>query len=315
MNPSSQSRFRRTSFILLLIWLCSTAAPAADFLGFDVSNAIIPSKEILRGGPPRDGIPSIDQPKFIGADQAHLMRDDDLVVSLTVGSETRAYPLRILVWHEIVNDTIAGLPVAVTYCPLCGTAMVFDRRYGGRELTFAVSGLLFQSDVLMYDRQTETLWSQLGLKAVAGKLVGQDLIWLPAEHLKWKAWRAKYPRGQVLSNDTGYDRDYGNLPYGSYESSPRTMFPVPQPRKELPTKEWIIGIMVNGRAKAYPLATLPSDTTVEDVVGGITLRVTFDRQTGSFNALRLDTGEAVPFTRAYWFAWQAFNPTTDLWTK
>ena len=133
--------------------------------------------------------------------------------------------------------------------------------------------------------------------------------------MKWKIWRAKYPRGQVLSNDTGYDRDYSNLPYGGYESSPRTMFPVPQPRKELPTKEWIIGIIVNGKAKAYPQATLPSDTTVEDVVDGVPLRLTFDRQTGSFSALRLDTGDAIPFTQAYWFAWQAFYPATDLWTK
>ncbi len=288
---------------------------AADFLGFDVSNATIPTNEILRGGPPRDGIPSIDRPDFISPAQARFMRNNDLVLSLTIGGETRAYPVRILVWHEIVNDTISGRPVAVTYCPLCGTAMVFDRRYGGRTLTFGVSGLLYHSDVLMYDRQTESLWSQLGLKAVAGKMVGHELEWMPVEHLTWKAWREKYPQGRVLSTNTGHRRDYTDHPYGSYETSPRTMFPVPQTRSDLPTKEWIAGLIVGGQAKAYPLARLPRNADFEDTVGGVVLRLRYDASIRSLNALRADNGEPIPYTYAYWFAWQAFYPTTDLWRK
>ena len=302
--------------IALLALACAALSPAAsasDYLGFDVRNALVPAAEILRGGPPRDGIPAIDRPEFIDPSRADHMHDSDLVLSLAVEKETRAYPLRILVWHEIVNDTIGGRPVAVTYCPLCGTAMVFDRRYNGRELTFGVSGLLYQSDVLMYDRQTESLWSQLGLKAVAGKMAGQELAWLPAEHLTWKAWRLKYPDGRVLSTRTGHDRDYQNLPYGNYGNSPRIMFPVPQTRTELPVKEWIAGVVVNGQARAYRLAALPRNTVIRDEIAGVLLRLTYVPETRNLTVTREDNGAAVPFTYAYWFAWQAFYPATTLW--
>ncbi len=171
--------------------------------GFEVSNAIIPTGEILSGGPGRDGIPSIDRPEFLPPGAASFMLPDDLVVSVSVGERTRAYPLRILVWHEIVNDELGGLAIAVTYCPLCGTAMVFNRQVGDRTLSFGVSGLLYQSDVLMYDRQTDSLWSQLAMKSVAGPLVNAALEWLPSEHLTWAAWQAKYPSGEVLSTQTG----------------------------------------------------------------------------------------------------------------
>ena len=307
-------RNMKTAILALPLLLATTSpAAAADYLGFDVANALVPAGQIVRGGPPRDGIPSIDRPEFIAPDKARYMRDDDLVVSLTVGGQTRAYPLRILVWHEIVNDTIGGQPVAVTYCPLCGTAMVFDRRYDGRELTFGVSGLLYQSDVLMYDRQTESLWSQLGLKAVAGRMAGQELAWLPAEHLTWKAWREKYPDGRVLSTRTGHDRDYDNLPYGGYEKTPRTMFPVPQTRHDLPVKEWVAGVIVNGQARAYRLSQLPRDGIVRDMVNGAALRLAFAHDTRSLTVMREDTGTEVPFTYVYWFAWQAFYPATTLW--
>ena len=128
------------------------AGEPASLNGFALTNPQVPIAEIRSGGPPRDGIPAIDQPVFVAGNSARFLRDDDLVVSFSEGGETRAYPLRILVWHEIVNDTVGGRPVAVTYCPLCGTAMVFDRRVGDRTLSFGVSGLLYQSDVLMYDR-------------------------------------------------------------------------------------------------------------------------------------------------------------------
>ncbi len=144
--------------------------------GFDVSNALIPREAILSGGPPRDGIPAIVRPRFDPASRAaSFLKDEDLVVSVTVEDETRAYPLRILVWHETVNNVIRGQPLAITYCPLCGTAMVFDRRVGERTLDFGLSGLLYQSDVLMYDRQTESLWSQLAMQSVAGATGGPEV--------------------------------------------------------------------------------------------------------------------------------------------
>jgi hypothetical protein len=282
--------------------------------GFDISNAIIPKNEILSGGPPRDGIPSIDSPKFIRPEQADYMRPEDIVISLTHGSETRAYPLRILVWHEIANDRIENLKVAVTYCPLCGTAMAFDRTVGGRELTFGVSGLLYQSDVLMYDRKTESLWSQLAMKAVAGPLVNTELKWLPSEHLTWEAWNRKFPDGKVLSTNTGHARDYTSSPYQGYESVEEIMFPVPQQRRELPNKEWVLGVVLDGEAKAYPVEQLPPNTRLEDELGGEKMTVSYDPSSRRPEVLD-ESGNAIPYVMVYWFAWQAFYPDTELWKE
>ncbi len=143
--------------------------------GFKLSGLRIARDAIKSGGPPRDGIPSIDQPKFIAPEKADFMKDDDLVLSFTEGKTTRAYPLRVLVGHEIVNETIAGRPILVTYCPLCGTAMIFERKVKGEVRSFGVSGLLYQSDVLMYDRESESLWSQLKMESVSGPLSGTPL--------------------------------------------------------------------------------------------------------------------------------------------
>jgi hypothetical protein len=284
-----------------------------SFNGFDVSNASISADEILSGGPPRDGIPAIDQPRFIPAAEADFLQDEDVVISITSGDMTRAYPLRILVWHEIVNDKFGGRAIAVTYCPLCGTAMVFDRAIGGRTLSFGVSGLLYQSDVLMYDRQTDSLWSQLKIQAVSGPLAGTPLVWLPSEHMTWAAWRKAHPEGEVLSPDTGHERDYTRQPYAGYEQDPRTHFPVPHHRNELPNKDWVIGIIAGDQAKAYPIAGLPSNQPISDVVGGQEVRVTYDPASRRPNVVRAGTGEPMPYVLVYWFAWQAFYPDTGLW--
>lgn len=281
--------------------------------GFDVSNATIPMHEILPGGPGRDGIPAIDHPRFLRPGAANFLRPGDLVVSVTIREKTRAYPLRILVWHEIVNDELAGRPIAVTYCPLCGTAMVFDRRVGERTLSFGVSGLLYHSDVLMYDRQTDSLWSQLAMKAISGPLVNTGLAWLPGEHLTWAAWQKKYPLGEVLSTQTGFSRNYAGTAYAGYEQSPETMFPVPVHRAELPKKEWVLGVIVEGRPRAYPLKWLPAGQPVRDQVRDTPLLVRFDPTAQWTEVRHAETGEILPSVRAYWFAWQAFYPDTGLW--
>jgi Protein of unknown function (DUF3179) len=302
--------FAVRSLVLLLAAALSASGERRN--GFDLSNATIPVSEILGGGPPRDGIPAIDAPKFIRPDTAAFMRDDDIVLSLTRGGTTRAYPLRVLVWHEIVNDTIGGEPVAVTYCPLCGTGMVFDRTIGGKVRSFGVSGLLFQSDVLMYDRQSESLWSQLKMESVSGPEAGKKLRWLPGEQLTWKAWKAKHPDGEVLSTDTGHRRNYDGTAYASYFASDATMFPVPQARKEFANKTWVLGVLVGGKAKAYPVDQLPDGRAVKDTVGGQPVTVTFyhaERRP----EVRDTRGEPVPAVMVFWFAWQAFYPDTEIW--
>lgn len=285
----------------------------ADDSGFDLTQAIIPKREILSGGPPRDGIPSVDAPVFISPEAATFMEDTDLVVSVTLGGETRAYPLRILVWHEVVNDNFANTPIAVTYCPLCGTAMVFDRTVERRVLTFGVSGLLYQSDVLMYDRETESLWSQLKMQAVSGELAKARLPWRASEHLAWAAWRQKYPEGRVLSTKTGHERDYSRQPYEDYETSPGTLFPVPTFRDDLSDKEWVLGVVNGSEAKAYRLSALPVGLAVSDMVGGSDIEVSFDPATQAAQVMNVNRQQPLPFVKAYWFAWQAFYPDTGLW--
>lgn len=173
--------------------------------------------ELVSGGPPPDGIPAIDHPRFERAGQVSWLRDREPVLTLTVGSETRAYPIQVLIWHEIVNDTVGGVPVAVTYCPLCDSAIALDRRLDGRVLDFGISGRLYRSDLVMYDRQTRSLWSQFIGTAIAGLLVGRQLESFPVGVVAWSSWRSAHPQGWVLSRDTGAVRDYGSNPYVGYD--------------------------------------------------------------------------------------------------
>jgi YD repeat-containing protein len=291
-------------WILLIVGLFGAwPARGADRInGFDVSNATVPRAEIRSGGPGRDGIPALLKPKFVTAAAAKFLRDDDIVMGFAHNGEARAYPIRILNYHELVNDIVGGQKILVTYCPLCGTGMVFDR--GDR--TFGVSGLLYQSDVLMYDHQTESLWSQLETAAIAGKSVGQKLEWLASHQMTWKAWRTKYPATLVLSTETGHRRDYDRDPYAGYERNERTLFPVPTHNKSLPNKERVAGLIVNGQAKAYPLSRL----TAELADGALRLR--YDKAAQSVTVTDAD-GHSMPVVIAYWFAWQAFYPDTTIY--
>lgn len=312
--PSFGSVAVRLSGSLAALLCCWPGLAQGPFLnGFDLANAIIPVNQILRGGPPRDGIPAIDNPKFVSVTDASFMRDDDLVIGLSRGGVSRAYPLRIMLWHEIVNDQIGGDLVTVTYCPLCGTSVAFDAEVEGEALNFGVSGLLFQSDVLMYDRKTESLWSQLAFKAVAGPQVGKTLKWLPSQIITWVAWKKKHPNGEVLSTQTGFVRDYTFNPYAGYEQSQAVWFGVPNNRQDFSDKTWILGVLVNGEAKAYALDELPPNRPVPDSISGLDLRLEYDPETREPKVANTETGEAVPFTLAYWFAWQAFYPETEVW--
>lgn len=174
--------------------------------------------EILSGGPPRDGIPSIDEPKFISPDEAApWLADNEPVIALEIGGDARAYPLQIVTWHEIVNDTIGDVPLIVTFCPLCNSAITFDRRVGSEVFEFGTSGLLRNSDLVMYDRTTESLWQQLTGEAIVGDLAGEQLTFLPSSIVSFADFRETYPDGLVLSQDTGYRRDYGRNPYAGYD--------------------------------------------------------------------------------------------------
>jgi hypothetical protein len=180
--------------------------------------------EIISGGPPPDGIPAIDDPEFIAPGEVDTLEDREPVIAFELDGDARAYPLEVLMWHEIVNDTVAGVPVAVTYCPLCNTAVVYDRRLGDRVLDFGTSGMLYQSALVMYDRQTESLWAHFTAQSLAGVLAGRELDTYPAAIVSWASWRDAHPGGKVLSRDTGYTRDYGTNPYLGYDDIDETPF-------------------------------------------------------------------------------------------
>ena len=289
-----------------------STALAQPMNGFDLRGANIDADEVYRGGPPRDGIPSIDAPKFVPVPEVDYLQDEDVVIGVTRGGVSRAYPTRILIWHEIVNDAIGHDAFVVTYCPLCGTAMVFDRNVGGRLRTFGVSGLLYRSDVLLYDRETDSLWSQIGLRAVSGPARDTPLSWQTSEHMTWAAWRERYPDGKVLSTDTGYRRDYTTSPYKAYFETDAVMFPVPRPRRELDDKALVLGVIVDGLARAWPISDLPDGRPLEDRVGDTPVTVRWDAARRHPRVTR-DDGTTVPSVLAFWFAWAAFHPETGLW--
>src|SRR6266542_3789159 len=195
----------------------------AEWPRTDFSRHLVPLTEIKSGGPPRDGIPSIDMPRFEQVQDGKAsgwaagIGDVEPVVSLVIGADARAYPLRVLIWHEIVNDTVGATPVAVTYCPLCNTALVFERASDGRTLDFGTTGKLRDSDLVMYDRQTESWWQQFSGQALVGKLAGTKLRQLPARIVSWRDFRQAHPSALVLDRETGSARDYGTNPYAGYD--------------------------------------------------------------------------------------------------
>ena len=282
--------------------------------GFDISNASVPANEIRRGGPPRDGIPSIDDPKFADVADIDFLKPEDLVFGIEVDGERRAYPLRVLVWHEIVNDVIGEQAVAITYCPLCGTAMAFDRKFGEQTLNFGVSGLLYQSDVLMYDRETESLWSQLAMKSISGTKIGTKLNWLSGELMSWKAWSDRYPKSKLLTTETGHMRSYDHDAYRGYRQTPKLMFPVPQNRTELENKAWVAGVVVDGKAAAFSLDALADAPEQRAIIelSDTPLVIRYHAESRRLTATD-EKGTPVPVVQVYWFAWQAFYPDTVLW--
>ena len=278
--------------------------------GFDVANASIPVEEILSGGPAKDGIPAIDTPRFVGAHEAGFLSDDDRVIGIALHDRAKAYPIAIMNWHEIVNDQIGPQPIVVSYCPLCGTGMIFA---APDRLDFGVSGLLYNSDVLLYDRQSESLWSQIKMEAVAGSRLGQKLELLPASHTTWAEWRARHPHTQVLSEQTGARRDYDRNPYAGYSTSRDLFFPVSSRDKRYHPKEQVIGVKIGEQAWVWPFAELArSSGVVKDEVAGQKVVVRFNSEARS-GGVFLEDGKEIPSTTAYWFAWISFYPDSDVY--
>ncbi len=308
---------------------------------------IVPLDKIKSGGPPKDGIPSIDNPKFVSAAEAAFVSDSDIVIGLEINGEAKAYPLFILVWHEIVNDHVGGTPVAVTYCPLCYTNQVFERVLDGNVVEFGTSGKLYNSNLVMYDRLTETYWSQALGKAIVGELAGQELKIIPFDVIKWIDWKTLHPDTVVLSTQTGHVRSYGVDPYGDYYTNPRIIFPVDNDDNRMHPKEIILGFKHGDAIKAFKQKDLEASSIINDKVGetfvllvsqyqenarafdrtldGVVLEFEFaegrilDTNTNSVwdfsghavsGPLKGSELERLAFSPGFWFEWVAFHPDT-----
>ena len=317
-------------------------------------NNIVPLDQIVSGGPPPDGIPSIDNPKFISVKEADgLLEDSEFVLGLNINGDVKAYPLQILVWHEIVNDKVGGAPVAVTYCPLCFTNQVFNRTLeNGQILEFGTSGKLYNSNLVMYDSTTKSLWSQAMSQAIVGKLAGVKLEKIPFDVAYWKEWKQLYPESKVLSRDTGSTRPYGADPYGDYYTNGDVLFPVSNNDDRLGLKEIVVGFENSGQYKAYKLQEIENKKVINDQVNGKPIALLslhpfmvraydpvvdgqilefslnakgqnfIDTQTGSLwnfegkaisGQMKGKQLTRLPFDEGFWFEWAAFHPKTELY--
>lgn len=226
----------------------------------------IDTSELLSGGPPRDGIPSIDDPQFVSsAEAADWLAEREPVIAVEIDGEARAYPLQILTWHEIVNDTVADVPVAVTFCPLCNSAITFDRRFDDQTFEFGTSGLLRKSDLVMYDRTTETLWQQFTGEGIIGDLAGEQLTIVPSSLISFANFKQAYPDGVILSRDTGFNRRYGENPYVGYDEIGNNPFLFNGPIDgRLPAVERVVTVSLGDIDVAYPLSVLSEQGVIND---------------------------------------------------
>lgn len=291
----------------------------------DFSKPIIDFSEVISGGPPKDGIPAIDDPQFKPVSQINDLGLEEPVIALSINEEAKAYPLRIMMWHEIANDRIGGVPVTVTYCPLCNAAVVFDRRVNGKVLDFGVSGKLRHSDMIMYDRQTESWWQQFVGRGIVGEMTGVELKRLPARVIPFSAFRASYPDGKVLVPSNPNARRYGENPYVKYDNPSGNPF-LYRGRYDGP-----------GQPLSYVVAVekdawLLDDLRKAGVIEHDNLRIEWQEgMSSALDARRVDQGrdigfvkvqhktaegryEDLPYDTTFAFAFKAFHPDGNIHT-
>jgi hypothetical protein len=258
---------------------------------------------IVLGGPPPDGIPPIDDPRFEVASEVDWIEPEEPVLVLLLDGEERAYPIQVMIWHEVVNDVVAGHPVTATYCPLCNSGVVFNRQVGDNVLDFGTSGGLYQANLVLYDRQTETLWTQFDGRAVVGTLVGEQLATVPTSMVSWNDYLLDHPDGSVLSRDTRNPKPYGRNPYNAYDqrTAPVAGFFTGEPDKTLPPLERIVGISTTDEALAVPTDSLAKVGVASTTLGGHPITLWHLPGTASaLNDADLASGEDVGSTGVFY---------------
>jgi len=263
---------------------------------------------VFQGCPRRDCIPSIDQPVFVIADNVDYLEPDDIILSVTQSGVTRGYPSRILDRHEIVNDRFAEIPVAVTYCPLCGSGLAFIRSLDGEDVELGVSGLLHNNDLIMYDRKTESLWQQITGKAIAGPKRGSVLKSIPLSMSMWADWKSAHPDAEILAFP-GDPKSYSKVAYGDYASSERLLFPVSSTDARLHVKKLVYGVEIAAQSIALESEWLLEEGAWEHEINGQLVRL----EVGDDGAVKgAFDGQPIVVHRMYWFAWYSFHPDTSL---
>lgn len=236
----------------------------------DFCNASIDFDSVLSGGPPRDGIPAVDFPNMQSvADASAWLVEQSPVIAVEIEGEARAYPQAILMWHEIANDEIAGVPIAVTFCPLCNSSIVFDRRLNEQELTFGVSGILRNSDMVMFDRETESWWQQFTGQGIVGELNGELLDIIPSQVIGFGQFAEQYPDGLVMSRETGTNRSYGVNPYSGLDDGQSGVINLytGEYDERLPDRSRVLAAEIDGVLMAYPFGALREEIAINDTLG------------------------------------------------
>lgn len=270
-----------------------------SFKKTDWSMADSTIEKAISGGPAKDGIPALENPSFVNLSQTS-QSDEVQAIVVTDGDTVKAFPYNILIWHEIINDTVNGQPVAVTFCPLCGSAAVYERTLNGDETTFGVSGSLIESNMVMFDRDSETLWQQTSGKAIAGKHFGADLQRVEFQLLTFSEIRSKYPNAQVVSEDTGHNRDYQRNPYAGYETDESFYFAPSKTDERYPSKSIFVVFSVDETSVGIPWLSIKEDTPYATTVNDQIIR--FEKVDGELNLL--DSSEkTIPFYFEMWFSW------------
>lgn len=277
---------------------------------FNLDNLSLDREDIHAGGPGKDGIPSLNRPKTLPVAKAEYPADARVGV-VTVGKKTRGYPLAILTWHEAINDVLGDVPIAVIYCPLCDSVSVVDRRLGQTIIEFGISGLLHNSNVLLFDRKTDALWSQLGLQAVSGPHVGKSLTHLPWRITTFAKFRKESPDADIVGRETGHQRDYDRNPYAAYFRTDRLMFPVTRRDVRLKAKTPVVGVKIGDIARAYPVEAIrqADGGQVIDRLGSAEIVLKADKDTVSI----VEVSEGASVVHTFWFAWAAFHPDTGVY--
>jgi hypothetical protein len=285
----------------LIVQMREAVSPAV-WTRTDFSRHIVQLTDFLAGGPPPDGIPPLDHPRVVAAAAANrYLRGDEPVLAVALGGHARAYPIRIMLWHEIANDVLGGLPIAVTYCPLCNSGLAFDRRVDGRTLSFGTTGLLRRSDLVMFDTATESWWQQFDGMALVGRLAGARLRMLPVQMLSWSDFKRRYPHGDVLAQTTGYLRPYGFNPYQGYDTGAQPFgFNGLSLDRRLPPMERVLAVQADGRMLAAPYSLLCRRRVIDTRLGRVPVVILYEQAVLSpLDAIRIDSSRDAGTAAAY----------------